>query len=268
MAGPPARVSDDGSGLLHDRFPVGVRRACDQDLPAFEAANLLHRAYDVRPSLTYHLADRLTFDDDFSLLLQPVRHQDASGFRSMDGLRPCLEDVEMPRSAVLRPLYVHGHSVMLLDLDCPGSEQLRLLVRDYKSDPLRGGNGPLNGPAATRVDELLVLQSELLIDDLPGLLEHVEAVGIDRALDDVLPQTVRSIDVDDVPETGLGVQSEQHSCGCQIGPHHELDSGREIAVEVGEVPVHPVGNRSVREERGETLLNGAHDAFGSAHVQI
>ena len=99
-------------------------------------------------------------------------------------------------------------------------------------------------------------------------LVHVELVGADRALHDVLAQTVRAGDEHHVAEARLGVEREHHAGRRQIGAHHLHDADRQAEAEVIEAAIVPVVNRAVGEQARETAAARLEQRRIALDVQI
>ena len=100
-----------------------------------------------------------------------------------------------------------------------------------------------------------------------GRLVHVEFVGIDRALHDVLAQPVDAGDEYDIAEAGLGIQCEDHAARGPVGSHHLHDSDRERDLEMVEAIVDSIGNGAIGEDGGEAAPAGFEQIPRTADVE-
>ncbi len=98
-------------------------------------------------------------------------------------------------------------------------------------------------------------------------LVHIELVGFDRTLNDVLAESPRGGDEHDVAKAGLGVQREDHAAGAQIGADHPLDADRQRDVEVVEAVVDAVLHRAIGEQTGEAAATGLDECGLAADVE-
>jgi len=98
-------------------------------------------------------------------------------------------------------------------------------------------------------------------------LVHHQLVRIDGALHDVLAQTVRRVDEDDVPEPRFGVQGEHHARGGDVGTHHLHHTDRQADLEVVEALVDPVVDGAIGEQTGKAATTGVQQALLAADVQ-
>ena len=161
----------------------------------------------------------------------------ASLLIGVNGLGPCLYDVQLSGVAVLRPLHVDRTSVVPFDGQCHPREFERFF----------SGNGPLTLPTrlhvhalgrrATlgRIDELHVLRAELTMYDgrlcLGSSLPHDDGVGGDAALDDEFAEPVGRGDVHDVGIPRIRVQREEHPRGRDVGADHLHDDDPESSLQ-------------------------------------
>ena len=98
-------------------------------------------------------------------------------------------------------------------------------------------------------------------------LVHVELIGVDGALYDVLPQPVGARHKDDVPEARLRVEGEDHAARGEVRAHHLHDAHRERDLEVVEALVDPVGDGAIEEERREAAAAGVEQHLVTADIQ-
>ena len=99
-----------------------------------------------------------------------------------------------------------------------------------------------------------------------GLVD-VELVGIHRALNDRLAESVGGGDEHHVAESGVGVEREHDARGAEIAPHHVLHADGQGDGVVVEVVVHAIRDRAVVEERGIDLVHAGEQVLLAAHVQ-
>ncbi len=276
MAGAPAAVGDDGRGGLHDRLPVGRGGVGDQHLAGLEAAQRM-RADDAAHRSAGDLgADRAALHAHAAGGVEHVLLEHVGALARGRRLGAGLHDVERPVGAVLGPLDVHRPAVMVLDRDRRAGEFEHVGVAQAVARAHRPGrravdHGLARAPAG--VDHLHLLVAQRAAHDgavalAVGRLVHVELVGVDSALHDVLAQPPGRGDEDEVGVAALGVDSEDHAAAGQVAAHHLLHADRQVDPEVVEALVAAVADRAVGEQRGLTAPHGIDQHLLAAHVEV
>src|SRR5208337_185626 len=98
--------------------------------------------------------------------------------------------------------------------------------------------------------------------------EDIEFIRVDRTLHDIFAKAVRAGYEYYIPEPGLGVEREDHSARSQVGADHLHDPDREGDLEMVEILVDTVGDRTVGEQGGKTFTAGLPERRVSTDVQV
>src|SRR5699024_2513816 len=186
---------------------------------------------DARAARADALADRPARAQDPAALHKIVALQHLSPVPTFHRLGPGLEDVELPRLAVLAPLDIHGLAVVLLDDERLTCQVLDLRVGEREPQPLgfRHFDG-LHRPAGFAIGAINHLDrflAQATPQDCgpPGgqrRLVDVKLVRIDGALNHGFTQAVSGRDEYDIPETRLRVHREHHARGAKVAAYHLL----------------------------------------------
>ncbi len=281
VAGPTAAIGDDGGGLLHDRFPVGIGLVGDEDFTGLKAGDGLGIGDDADAAGGDATADAASGDEDWAAGFEDEGFGGVDGLAGLDGLGPGLNDEEFAGVTILGPFDVHGGGataaggVMILNDAGPAGELEDLVFIDAESGTIAGGDGNIadHATAAEVIDEFEFLVAENLLEDgpVPGLeggFEDAEFVGIDGALDDILAQTPGGIDQDGFLETGFRIDAEHHAAGGEVGADHALDPDAEGDVEVVEALVDAIGDGAVGEEGGVAAATAIEDGGDATDIEI
>ncbi len=268
-------VGDDGGGPLHDRFPVRVGDTGDEHPAGREAVEVDGRVQDDDGPAADRLADsdavheRRTWHGR-----QATAAQSGGGAAGLNGLWPGLHDPQVAGEAVFGPFQVHGAAVVPFDGQRPVGEEPHFGV---VQDPLRALLvGGINGPRQSmfRIDRLPALRSDTYVDQrvqirvLQARLEDGVLVGVDLPADDRLAQSARRADDDDLGESALRVEGEDHPGTGQVRPDHDLNTDREGDLEVVEAHPLPVVDGSVGVEGGIAAMHRLQQLGGPPHVQV
>ncbi len=279
VTGSPAALGHDRGRDLHHRLPIRRGRFGHQHLAGLEVAELTRAGNEAHRPARDLLADRAAGGQHLAAGAERVGLQcRRRGTPRHHGLRPRLDDVEFSVGGVLGPFDVHRHRVtghariMVLDLDRVGREFQHLGIGEAEAAALRLRHLQIRRAAAAGVDHAQLLAAERAAENgaiagAESRLVHVELVGIDGPLHDILAEPVHPGNEHDVAETRLGVQREHHAARGAVGPHHLHHADGEADLEVIEAVVDAIGNRAVGEDRGEAAAAGVEQCIGAAHVE-
>ncbi len=275
VRGAAAVVGDDGGSPLHDRLPVRVGDAGDEHPAGREAVEVDGSVQnDDRPAAD-GFADGDAVDEGCTGRGgQAAAAQGGGGAAGLYGLGPGLHDPQVSGEAVLGPFQVHGAAVVPFDGQCPVGEEPDLGV---SQDPLRallggGVDGP--GQSVLRVDRLPPLRSDAYVDQrvqlrvLQARLEDGVLVGVDLPADDGLTEPERRADDDDLGESALGVEGEDHAGAGKVRADHGLDADGEGDLEVVEAHPLPVVDGAVGVEGRVAAVHRLQQPGGAAHIQV
>ena len=115
VTGPPAAVSDDRRGPLHDGFPIGVGHVRDQHLAGLKAWHVLRAGDDTGAARTDTLPDAPAAHQHRRSLLQGIPFQRLSGTAAFHRFRACLKDIQPAVAAISGPFDIHRATVMRFD---------------------------------------------------------------------------------------------------------------------------------------------------------
>ncbi len=275
MRGAAAMIGDDRRRPLHDRHPVGVGVAGDQDGAVHEAVDIVRVLDKAHPPGHRRLADGKAGGQGAPLAGDAVGAQGPGVAARLHRLGACLDDEKIAVAAVARPFHVHGAAVMGLDGTGPAGEGENLRIRQHEAGALgpRGRHGARGAAFAGGVDHFDRLAAAPLLHDghQRGVgqqrLEHDVFVGIHRALHHGFAQAPGGVDHHHAVEPGLGVDGEHHAGGAEVGAHHGLDTHRQRHLQVVEAARLAVADRPVGEKRGEATAAGVEQGVGTADVQ-
>mmetsp|Transcript_12204 Transcript_12204/g.19330 ORF Transcript_12204/g.19330 Transcript_12204/m.19330 type:complete len:299 (+) Transcript_12204:971-1867(+) len=187
-------VGHDGSGLLHNGFPVWVGHIGDKNLSLLEVRHLIN----IRQNSNLSRSDLISNCASLRQLSAPLQKLEllldtcflARGHRLGSGL----DDVELASISVFGPLDIDRKAVMLFNLDCHLSEVAHLFVGDRPATALSLIS--LDDFTATLlgVHHLDLLGAQCASDHgifilFKCRLEDVELVGVDRAANDSFTKT-------------------------------------------------------------------------------
>ena len=99
-------------------------------------------------------------------------------------------------------------------------------------------------------------------------LVHIELVGVDRPLHDIFAKAIDAGHEYHVAKAGFGVERERHAAGGEIGADHLHDRDRQRDLEMIEAVVDAVGNRAIREQRGEAAPARIHEIARPANIEV
>ena len=275
MAGAPAAVGDDGRSALHHRLPVGIGHVGDEYIAGLDPVHLRRVLDDAHRAGTDLLADRPARGEDLAVLLDFEFFHHAADL-GLDCLRARLEDVQLTVTAVAAPFDVHRPAIVPLDDERITGEFQHILVGEGIALPIgfrhihgKGGLARLLGLREHHLDHLgtEIAADHRRLSQRQGGLVHIELVGIHRALDHRLAETIAGGDEDHVLEAGLGIDGEQHAGRAGIGAHHALYAGGKGNLGMGEALVYPVGNRTIVVQRGKHLLDRVQDIVVAVNVE-
>ncbi len=226
--------------------------------------------------------DALSCGENLPTFFEVIGLKNVTCLLRLHRLWPGLDDKAFAGLAVLRPLDIHGHRffslrrVVILDRERIPGERQDIVVAD--AEPPLVGVCDINDPgglpgAPMTVDHLHPLLAHVPPDDRTVALperrfEDVELIRVDGTLDDHLPEPVGTGYEDDVPESGIGVEREYDPASGEVGSDHLHDPDREGDLEVVEVVVDPVGDRSIGEERGKTPDERLLQSLVATDVQV
>ena len=276
MRGAAAVIGDDRRGALHDRHPIGIGGAGDQDRTVDEAADIARILDQADAAGDGRIADAQAGDQPPAFALDRIGSQRRHVAARLHRFRPRLHDEELAGVAVLGPLHVHRTSVMRLDGAGPARELENVGVLEHEAGSLRLRRRHVarrTVVAGRSVDHLLRLAAELLLDDRrergvgEERLVDLVFVGIDRALHHVLAQPPGGVDQNQPVESGLGVDREHHPGGAAIRMHHALNADRERDLEMIEALGLPVADGTVGEQRGVAAPAGIEQRGLAADIQ-
>ncbi|KAK8914672.1 hypothetical protein VCV18_010991 [Metarhizium anisopliae] len=278
VRGASAVVRDDGRRALHHGHPVRVRRAGDQDGVVDKLVQVPGALDEAEPSRDGGVADREARGEDAPLAAHLVYLEDGGVAGRVHRLRPGLDDKQLARHAVLGPLHVHGHAVVLLNRVRPAGELQDLLVAEDE-----GGLLGLGGADVARRSPLVLdvavhhldgLVAALLVDNRHQApvhqerLEYLVLVRVDGALDDVLAQPPRRVDEHHLVEAAFRVDGKHDAGAAHVGAHHLLHADRERDAHVVEPPGLAVADGAVGEERGIAPAAGVQEGIAPRDVEI
>ena len=162
--------------------------------------------------------------------------------------------------------------VMVLDRDRIAGKLEHLGIGDAEPPTLRVRDRHVLGAvAALGVDHAHLLASQRATQNSPMArpkrrLVHVELVGIDGALNDVLAEPIDAGDEHDITEAGFGIQRESDAAGGAIRPHHLHHADRERDLEVVESLVGAIGDRAVGEDGCKAASAGFEQIVGATDI--
>mmetsp|Transcript_69304 Transcript_69304/g.113452 ORF Transcript_69304/g.113452 Transcript_69304/m.113452 type:complete len:348 (+) Transcript_69304:1147-2190(+) len=257
MASAATAVGDDGTSLLHDGFPIGIRHVSHQHLTLLELAHLIDAGEDIHLATTNALANGATLGHGLATFLQHlVLLDDSDLLLRCHRLGSRLHDVELAIVAIAGPLDVHGAAVVLLNFHRHLSQVLDLLIRGGPAVLLFLAGIHRLGAAARLVDHLHQLGPHSTRDDgvlalRQGRLEDVPLIRVHGATHHGLAQAIGRGHEDNVFEAALRVQREHHSCGASLAAHHLLAGRAELDLLVFETSVVAVGDGAIGKEGGK-----------------
>ncbi|KAF5138997.1 hypothetical protein E5D57_002786 [Metarhizium anisopliae] len=277
VRGASAVVRDDGRRALHHGHPVRVCRAGDQDGVVHELVQVPGAFDEAEPSRDGCVADREARGEDAPLAAHLVYLEDGGVAAGVHRFRPGLDNKQLARHAVLGPLHVHGHAVVLLNRVRPAGELQDLLVAEDEGGLLGLGGADVARRSAlvlVAVHHLDGLVAALLVDDRHQApvdqerLEYLVLVRVDGALDDVLAQPPRRVDEHHLVEAAFRVDGKHDAGAAHVGAHHLLHADRERDAHVVEPPGLAVADGAVGEERGVAPPAGVQEGIAPRDVEI
>ena len=129
----PAVIGDDGGGAPHDRHPIRIGRAGDQNRAVDEAVDIA-RAFDqADASGGDRFADAEPGHERAAFRLDPVGFQRARLPARLHRFRPRLHDEQLAAFAILRPLHIHGAAIVMFDHAGPACERQDFVVAEHEA---------------------------------------------------------------------------------------------------------------------------------------
>ncbi len=276
MAGAPAAVGDDGGGALHHRFPVRVGHVGDQHVAGLHTVHFLDVGDDAHRAGADALTDGAAFHQHLAGLLEQVALHHGGVGTALHGLRTGLDDVELAVVAVQRPFDVHGHAVVLFDLDGLAGKVFHLGIGEAEAQPVGAvhvhGLHRFAGAGFAAVDHFLHFAAQVAAQNAGALVQQrlfmdIKLIRVHGALHHHFAQAVGGGDEHHVAEAGFGVQGEHDPGGAGLGAHHLLHAGGQGHQFVVEALVHPVADGAVVEQGGEHFLHRHHHMVEAANVE-
>src|SRR3989344_4424929 len=282
VRGATALFGDDGGGLFHDGFPIGVGHLGDQDFPRQKRMHVADVVDDTHGTGDYLVSDRKPAHDRSALFAADVLFNLVSVATHLHRLGARLQYEKLVGATVERPLHVHGRrstadfGVVFFDEYGRFRELDDLfVVQDEAAAVLFLVLDDLKRPrmSALGVNHLDIFFAAALADDRHGCLpKHFlcdeEFIGYHLPLHEEFAQAPCACDENDVAEARFGIEGERHSRGTQVAAHHPLDGDRERNIHVVEPFVVAVGNRACGKERPETRAHGFEYMVAAAYAEV
>ena len=268
MAGPPAMLRHDRGRDLHDRLPIRTGRFRHQNLARLEGREAVRVGNDPRGPDRDLLTDRSTGGQHRGGSLEGIAFERCRRLARGHRFGSSLDHVELSIIGIFGPFDIHRHRmpglrrVMVLDRDRVVGKLEHFRVVDAEATAKRLRNGDVSRTVMTAsIDHALLLAAERPAQDdamaLPeGRLVHVEFIGIDNALHNVLAQSVDAGNENHVAKAGLGIQGEDHAAGGTVGPDHLHDTDRERHFEMVESVIDSIRDGAISEDGGEAVPAG------------
>ena len=98
-------------------------------------------------------------------------------------------------------------------------------------------------------------------------LVHIELVGIHGPLDDIFAEAIGAGHEHHVAKAGFGVERESDAACGEIGADHLHDRDRQCDLEMIEAIVDAIGDRAIREQRGEAAPARIHQIARPANIE-
>ena len=268
VAGPPAMLRHDRGRDLHDRLPIRTGRVCHQNFARLECREAVRVGNDPRGPDRDLLTDRSTGGQHRGGSLEGIAFERRRCLARGHRFGSSLDHVELSIIGIFGPFDIHRHRmsglrrVMVLDRDGVAGKLEHFRVVDAETAAKRLRNRDVSRAVMTAsIDHALLLAAERPAQDdamaLPkGRLVHVEFIGIDNALHNVLAQSVDAGNENHVAKAGLGIQGEDHAAGGTVGPDHLHDTDRERHFEMVESVVDSIRDGAISEDGGEAVPAG------------
>ncbi len=115
MASTPPSVGHNGTGTLHDGFPVGIGHVGHQHIARLDLVHFRNTVDQTYRAGTNLLADGAAFSQYSALALKFVTQFGRTFGLTLHRFRTSLQDVKQAIRTVLAPLDVHGTSVVFFN---------------------------------------------------------------------------------------------------------------------------------------------------------
>ncbi len=271
----PAVIGHDRRRPPHDRHPVRVGGARDQDRAVDEAVDVA-RAFDQADAAGRdRLADAQPGHQRAALRLHAIGFERGGFPARLHRFRTGLHDEHFAALAVLGPLHVHRAAIVALDGAGPPRQSQNFAVVEHERAALDLGRRHVarRAVALACIDHFPLLAADRLFNDRgergvgEERLEDLILVGIDGALHDVFAEPPGGVDDHDLVEARLGVDREHDAGAGEIRAHHVLDADRQRDFLVIEALGLPIGDGAVGEQRSVAALAGVEQRGRAANIQ-
>ena len=266
MAGASAAVGNDGGSTFHHRLPIRVGHIGYKHIAGFDGIHLRCIFYQTYSALPHPLADGAPLAQHVFLTVDGVAAQTAAAvFLRFHGFGTGLQDIEFAVDAVATPFDVHRAAVVFFNRQRVLCQLGNFFVGNGEAVAVFFGHIDVHhgftGFGFVGENHFDLFRTHSFAQNrgftrFQRGFEHIEFVGVNRALNDVFAQAVGRSNENDLVVTGFGVESEHHAGCAAVGTDHTLHTCRQRHHVVRKAFMNAVRNGAVVVQGGKHMVHG------------